>query len=76
MATSISVTPVSFTIFSESQPISLPCEPDFVCGTQLTGVVDVEKLISFFSPTAQATHTLFLEKKLMFSTVILDLDPA
>ena len=48
---------------------------DILGGLAITGFVEVEKTLSFTN-SAGAARTVFLEKKLPFQILLLDLDPA
>jgi hypothetical protein len=61
-------------IVSEVQTI--PANPAIALlgGFALTGFIDIEKEI-FFRDSANVLHTFFLEKKLPFQVLVLDVDP-
>jgi hypothetical protein len=53
---------------------SIPATDGVLGGVAVTGFVDVEKLIHIYAP-AKKQKTIFLEKKLPFSYVVLALEP-
>jgi hypothetical protein len=54
--------------------VEIPASDGILGGVAVTGFVDVEKLIHIYVPCYDK-KTLFLEKKLPFSYLILSLDP-
>lgn len=78
MSATVTVTPISETLLkpdiSTLPSITNGTITDVVGGFEVTGFVDVEKLISFTDVTG-AVRTLFLEKKLPYQILVLDIDP-
>jgi hypothetical protein len=74
MATTVTVTPITDAIIG---PVVTPFPAigtDVIGGFEVTGFIEVEKTLSFTNSFG-LRRTLFLEKKLPFQTLVLDIDP-
>lgn len=74
MANTVTVTSITDAIIGPVVTSYPAIGTDVIGGFEVTGFIEVEKTLSFVNGFG-VPRTLFLEKKLPFQTIVLDIDP-
>lgn len=74
MAVSVTVTTITEAIIGPVVTRFPAIGTDVIGGFEVTGFIEVEKTLSFVNAFG-VPRTVFLEKKLPFQTLVLDIDP-